>query len=157
LILLAIGFFFNCLAHVPMAAMLGLGRPDVRAKVDIAEAFVFSSASYGMIILAGIMGAAIVKAAVLGLDVIVMFFLVKRIMNVGMRSLVPVDLKYFSMTSLGFLAIGLFLDVSSAPFAVRLVSFLVLCSSFVYVFIKKFLRADELAMALSFGRPSNRS
>jgi O-antigen/teichoic acid export membrane protein len=157
LILLAIGFFFNCLAHVPLAAMLGLGRPDVRAKVDIAEAFIFSSASYGMIVLAGIMGAAIAKAAVLGLDVVVMFFLVKRIMNVGMRSLVPLDLMYFSMTSLGFLAIGLLLDLSSALLVVRLVSFLVFCSAFVFLFVKKFLTADEMAMALSFGRLSNRS
>jgi O-antigen/teichoic acid export membrane protein len=157
LVFLAIGFFFNCLAHVPMAALLGLGRPDVRAKVDIVEAFVFSTASYGMIVLAGIMGAAIVKAAVLGLDVLVMFFLVKRIMNVGMRSLVPVDLMYFSMTSLGFLAIGLFLDMSSALLVVRLVSFLALCLVFVFLFLKKFLTADEKTMALSFGRLLDRS
>jgi O-antigen/teichoic acid export membrane protein len=157
LVLLAFGFFFNCLAHVPLAAMLGLGRPDVRAKVDMAEALFFSSASFGLIVLAGIMGAAIAKAAVLGLDVVIMFFLVSRIMSVGMRSLVPIDLMYFLMMSLGFLAIGLLLELSSVLLWVRIVSFFVLCLAFVLLFLKRFISADEKAIVLSFGRFLNRS
>jgi hypothetical protein len=107
-------------------------------------------------VLAGIMGAAIVKAVVLGLDVLVMFYLVKRIMNVEMRSLVPIDLMYFSMTSLGFLAIGLLLDLSSTLFAVRIVSFVVVFSAYGFLFLKRFITADEKAIVLSYTRLLNR-
>jgi O-antigen/teichoic acid export membrane protein len=157
LVLLAVGFFFNCLAHVPLAAMLGLGRPDVRAKIDMAEAIIFSGASYAMIVLAGIAGAAIVKASVLALDVLVMFYLMKRIMDVRMRALIPHDLMYFTVTSLCFLAVGIALDLTTGLFLVRLITFCTLSAVYLLLFLKQFTTAEEKTIMLSFGRLLNRS
>jgi O-antigen/teichoic acid export membrane protein len=155
LVFLAVGFFLNCLAHVPLAAMYGLGRPDLRAKIDITEAFVFVVASYAMIVLGGITGAAATKAAALGLDVIAMFLLLERILKVGLRSLMPDHLLYFALTSFSFLGIGLVLDLSSVDLAMKLTSFLVAGVVFVYLFVTRFLTADERAMAFSVARFQN--
>jgi O-antigen/teichoic acid export membrane protein len=143
LVLLAAGFFFNCLAHVPLAAMLGLGRPDLKAKVDIAEALTFFFMSYLLISFSGITGAALAKGTLLGLDVVAMFVLAKQIMKVELHSLIPKDLMYFSLASCCLLGVGLLLDVLSTSLLVRVISFLLLAPGFVLLFLTKFLTVDE--------------
>ena len=152
LVFLSAGFFLNCLAHVPLAALLGLGRPDLKAKIDIAEAAVFVGISYLLISVLGIIGAAAGKGLILALDAAVMFMLAKQILSVKMRALIPADLMYLSFMSFGFLAIGLLLDVFSVSVAIRIVAFVAACSIFVFFFFKRVLTAEERAMALSLGR-----
>jgi O-antigen/teichoic acid export membrane protein len=143
LVLLAAGFFFNCLAHVPLAAMLGLGRPDLKAKIDIAEALTFVAVSYFLISYSGITGAALAKGTLLLLDVVAMFVLAKQIMKVSMPSLIPRDLLSFALASGGFLAFGLVLDVLSVSLFVRVISFFLISFGFVLLFVAKFLTVDE--------------
>jgi O-antigen/teichoic acid export membrane protein len=143
LVLLAAGFFFNCLAHVPLAALLGLGRPDLKAKVDIAEAFTFVALSYLFISYWGIVGAALAKTALLTLDVVVVFVLARQIMKVQLYSLIPRDMMYFSLASLCFLGVGLMLDVLSSSLMLRIVSFLLLAPGFVLLFLRKILTAED--------------
>ncbi len=143
LVLLAAGFFFNCLAHVPLAAMLGLGRPDLKAKVDVAEALTFVVASYLLISFWGITGAALAKGTLLALDVVAMFVLAKQIMKVELHSLIPKDLMYFSLASASFLGVGLLLDMFSISLLLRAITFLLVAAGFVLLFLTKFLTADE--------------
>lgn len=145
LVLLAAGFFFNCLAHVPLAAVLGLGRPDLKAKLDVAEAVIFTGLSYLLITFAGITGAAVAKGTVLALDIVVLFLLAKRIMKASLEILIPKDLLYLSAASLGFLGLGVFLDVLLAPFSIRILLFLLVGLSFVVFFLTRLLTADERA------------
>jgi O-antigen/teichoic acid export membrane protein len=149
LVLLSAGFFLNCLAHVPLAALLGLGRPDLKAKIDIMEAVVFIALSYLLITVSGIGGAAAGKGLILLLDAIAMFMFAKRILNVELESLIPKDLMYLSFMSLSFLALGLFLDLFMLSIVVRAVSFITASVLFVIIFLRGVLSAEERVMIVS--------
>jgi O-antigen/teichoic acid export membrane protein len=117
--ILSLGFFFNCLAHIPLAAVQGLGRPDLRAKLDIGEAVVFLALTVFLIQTLGINGAALAKSIVLFLDVVIMFFLARRILKVQWAMLLPRELSDFLILSIVFLLSGMALSLSDTGLAVR--------------------------------------
>ena len=120
---LSLGFFFNCLAHIPLAAVQGLGRPHWRARLDMLEAVLFLSLTVFLIRAFGINGAALSKSLVLFLDVVVMFVLVRRILNVPWSTLIPRQMLAFIVLSLVFLLAGLCLTVLDFSFPIRMLSF----------------------------------
>lgn len=121
--ILSLGFFFNCLAHIPLAAVQGLGRPDLRAKLDIAEAVVFLVLTVFLIQTLGINGAALSKSIVLFLDVVIMFFLARRILKVHWAMLLPRELSNLLILSIVFLSTGMALSLSDSGLGVRIAVF----------------------------------
>ncbi len=55
--ILAIGVFLGGLAHLPLALLYGAGRPDVPAKIHVAEVLVHIPLTYALIKMWGITGA----------------------------------------------------------------------------------------------------
>jgi O-antigen/teichoic acid export membrane protein len=60
--LLAVGVFFSCLAFAPAALIDAIGRPEATARFVLAQAVVFLPLSAGMLLVAGIEGAAVAWA-----------------------------------------------------------------------------------------------
>lgn len=76
--ILALGFFLNGFAYVPFAAVQGLGRPDLKAKLDLGEVPLFGLLCLLLIPGWGIVGAAIAKLAISLVDLAGLVWLVRR-------------------------------------------------------------------------------
>ena len=75
---LAVGVFINSLAHIPFALVQGVGRPDLTAKLHLAELPFYLFAVWWMIQAYGIGGAAIAWVARVTLDSLVLFAMAMR-------------------------------------------------------------------------------
>jgi O-antigen/teichoic acid export membrane protein len=71
--LLAVGFLLNCLANVPYNSVQALGRPDLKAILDLAALPVYAGTCWILIRTMGIDGAALAKLIVTLIDVIFLF------------------------------------------------------------------------------------
>jgi O-antigen/teichoic acid export membrane protein len=60
--LLGVGIFFSCTAYAPGALLDAIGRPDVTARLSLAQAALFLPLSAGMLLWQGIEGAALAWA-----------------------------------------------------------------------------------------------
>ena len=72
---LALGVFFNSIAHVPFALIQGMGRPDLTAKLHVIELPFYLLASVWLISEWGILGAAIAWSARVVLDSLLLLWL----------------------------------------------------------------------------------
>ncbi len=105
LMVLAVSFFFNALAYVPLAALQGMGRPDVKAWLDIVAALLFGALCWFGITWFGITGAAWAKLAVTLLDTVVLLIFALRLLGVpggiflsdGMGSLLALSCAMFAL------------------------------------------------------------
>jgi O-antigen/teichoic acid export membrane protein len=77
--LLAVSFFFNGLAHLALAGVLGLGRPDLKAKLDVVEVPFYLASAALLIGWLGITGAAAAKLLVTLLDTAMLFVFARRL------------------------------------------------------------------------------
>ncbi|MDH7514643.1 MAG: flippase [Bacteroidota bacterium] len=87
--ILMLAFFFNALSHVPYVVVNGMGRPDVKAKLDLALAVFTVGCGWLMIRTVGISGAAAVRAAATAADFLVLFFFARRLMRARFAALAP--------------------------------------------------------------------
>ena len=71
--ILTAGVFFNALAYVPFTAVQGLGRPDLKAKLDFVLVPLFLVLGILMVRSWGLAGAALAKLVVTLLDLILLF------------------------------------------------------------------------------------
>jgi O-antigen/teichoic acid export membrane protein len=78
---LAIGVFLNCVGQIPFAALQGIGRPDLTAKLHLFELPVYLAVFVWMVGVAGIQGAAIAWVLRVAFDTAALFWLA--------RSLIP--------------------------------------------------------------------
>lgn len=140
---LSLGFFFNCLAHIPLAAVQGLGRPDLRARLDIAEAVLFLVLTVVLIRSFGINGAAFSKSIILFMDVVVMFFMVRNILNVRWGVLLPRRLTDFLILNIAFLLTGFALSLMGSAIEIRAALFLVGVAGLLMFFWNRTLSGDE--------------
>ncbi|MDH5299031.1 MAG: flippase, partial [Desulfobulbaceae bacterium] len=76
---LAVGVLVNCLAHVPFVLLQGAGRPDLVAKMHVAELFVYLPALWLLLPVFGIKGAAMAWAGRVLLDAIILFVMACRL------------------------------------------------------------------------------
>jgi O-antigen/teichoic acid export membrane protein len=76
---LTVGVFINGLAHIPFALIQGIGRPDLTAKLHIAELLLYLPLVWFLIGAYGIVGAAIAWTARMGIDAIVLFIIARHI------------------------------------------------------------------------------
>lgn len=80
---LAVGTFLNAAAFVPYALLQGAGRPDLTAKLHMAELPFYLLALWWLIRNLGITGAAIAWTLRVGVDMLILFFLSSRMLPGG--------------------------------------------------------------------------
>lgn len=78
--LLAVGVLFNGIAYIPFTFLQGIGRPDITAKVNLAELPFYFLGMWFAIKYAGIDGAALVWLLRMGIDALVLFIFSNKIM-----------------------------------------------------------------------------
>lgn len=76
--LLAVAFFLNALAYVPLTAVQGLGRPDLKVKLDLVKIPVFVGLCLVLIPRGGVAGAALAKLVITVVDSTALFWLAAR-------------------------------------------------------------------------------
>jgi O-antigen/teichoic acid export membrane protein len=150
LMILAVAFFVNALAYVPLAAVQGMGRPDMKAKLDFAAAPLFAVLCWLGIMVMGIDGAAWAKLVVSMLDTVCLFIFAALILGLpayktfscGMTPAVVSSVvsiaSVFAATSLG------------AALSVRTLVFIVMLVAFGIVFWKKAVDDSDKAMMNAF-------
>ncbi len=79
--LLAIGVFINSLAHVPFALVQGAGRPDLTAKLHLAELPFYLLVLWALIKGFGLEGAALAWVLRVSLDTGLLFYLARRTLS----------------------------------------------------------------------------
>lgn len=86
--ILAVAFSLNALAYIPFSAVQGLGRPDLKAKLDLVEVPLFVVLAWILIPRYGVEGAALAKLGVTIFDTVGLFWAALRL---GAFSPLPVS------------------------------------------------------------------
>lgn len=135
---LAAGVLFNSLANIPFTFLEGIGRPDVTAKIQLAELPIYIFFMWIAIQKLGINGAAIVWFLRILIDTLLMFFFAKR----NLFSKIKINSNSESLVFILFTASLLLTLLFNNLFAKLFVVLLIL-SVFILVFLKLFLEEDE--------------
>lgn len=77
--LLAICFFLNAFAYIPYTSVQALGRPDLKAILDVVQVPLFGVLAWWLISRMGIDGAAWAKLAVTLVDTVCLFWIARRL------------------------------------------------------------------------------
>ena len=77
--LLAVGIFIYSLAHIPFALVQGAGRPDLTAKLHLAEIPFYVVAAWWLITHYGVTGAAIAWVTRIAADAVALFWMAERV------------------------------------------------------------------------------
>jgi O-antigen/teichoic acid export membrane protein len=83
--LLAVAYFINILAYIPFTSVQALGRPDLKAFLDMAEVPLFALLSWVLLVKMGIEGAALAKLIVSIVDSIGLFWFARRLGAFSLR------------------------------------------------------------------------
>ncbi len=79
--ILAFGVFLNAAAHVPSGFITALGRPDIKAKLHVAELVLHIPLAWFLITRFGLPGAAMAWTARVGLDAGLLFIASRRVLR----------------------------------------------------------------------------
>ncbi|MEW6675152.1 MAG: flippase [Nitrospirota bacterium] len=85
--ILTITFFLNSFAYVPFIAIQGVGRPDLKAKLDLVQLPIFVALCWWLIPELGLIGAALAKLWVTTFDVLCLFWMAKSMLGLPTREL----------------------------------------------------------------------
>jgi O-antigen/teichoic acid export membrane protein len=145
--ILAAAFFFNAFAYIPLTAVQGLGRPELKAKLDLVQAPLFVGLCWVLIKQLGIAGAAFAKLAVCAVDVIFILWFTKLILGANRRELFPKSIRVIGLASGFFLLAGFPLAMDERWLGWRIGLFLVLGFFYFLLFWKIAMPAsDRLAL-----------
>jgi O-antigen/teichoic acid export membrane protein len=125
---LAVGIFFNCLAHVPLTLIQSAGRPEITAKLLIVEFPFYWAAVWLMTVHFGITGAAMAWTARAVLELGLLLFFASRLLPQAPAFLTRLTLA--SVAGLVLFSAGCLLhgDLAKAVFlAVTLAAFALTC------------------------------
>jgi len=147
--ILALSFFLNGFAYVPFTAIQGLGRPDLKAKLDLVLTPIFIGLAWGFISKMGINGAALAKFVITVIDVICLFWLSQKLMGFSMRALLSETLGRGLLVSLFFVSVTFALTMASKSFGCDIFS-LILCTS-IYVIAFWKIGLDEKDRTALYG------
>jgi O-antigen/teichoic acid export membrane protein len=86
--ILAIGVLVNCIAWVPYSLIQALNRPDVTAKIHLAELPVHLVLAWILVGALGVFGAALAWSLRVSLDAVLLFWTAQRMFPVSMRSVI---------------------------------------------------------------------
>lgn len=116
--LLAVAFFLNAFSQIALAGIHGLGRPDLKAKLDMAEVPLFIALSFLLIPRFGIAGAAAAKLLVTVVDTALLFAFARHL---GHRPMIAWShLRHHPATASGvILLLAIVGFAAAAPVAVR--------------------------------------
>lgn len=131
--ILTAAFFFNAFAFVPLVAIQGLGRPDLKAKLDLVLTPIFIVLLYFSIRIFGLNGAALAKFIVATLDTICLFWFAEVVAGLSIRRLFSGALGRGILISFIF-TFFIFLFVVTYKFFVLKLSFFLLCT-IIYIFL----------------------
>jgi O-antigen/teichoic acid export membrane protein len=86
--IVAILFFFNCFAYIPYTSVQALGRPELKAILDLVALPIYAAGCWWLMRLIGLSGAALAKLLVTILDCSVLYFFAWRMKAFQVRDLV---------------------------------------------------------------------
>lgn len=110
--ILVIGVFFNSLAHIPYALLQASGRPDITAKVHMAELPCYAALLYWSIKSQGIEGAAVAWTCRLCAEAAILFFFSELIVKCPLTPRLTTSIVASSVTLItAFLMPTLFLKM----------------------------------------------
>jgi O-antigen/teichoic acid export membrane protein len=144
---LTLAFLFNAFAYIPYTAVQGLGRPDLKAGLDAAEAVVCIAAVVLLIPVYGIAGAALSRILVSVIDLIALTWFAKRILGSSVRGLFPDGLPALMLMAFAFPLIALFVPASLPA---RIFSYVVLEGILLLSYLKFFYGQDADVIASVF-------
>ncbi len=143
-VILACKFGLQSFAYVPLAVVHGLGRPDLKAKLDLVEAPVFVGLCLWLLPAMGLNGAALAKLMLTVLDTVALFFLANRTAQVRFRELCDPWLARGLALSLGAAGAIVLGDLTGAVWVkagVSLAALGVFCPAFVMLALETGERA----------------
>jgi O-antigen/teichoic acid export membrane protein len=118
--LLALSFFLNAFAHIALAGVQGLGRPDMKAKLDLVEVPAFLALGVLLIPPFGIAGAAGAKLLVTMLDVAALFAFAGRLRGRPLIRVPAIRRQPLAAAASALLLLGLAM-AATGPLAARTV------------------------------------
>jgi O-antigen/teichoic acid export membrane protein len=102
--ILVVAFYLNAFSQIPFVALQGLGRPDLKAKLDLVQVPLFLALLILLIPRWGIVGAAAAKLIVTVVDVVGLFLLVGLAHRTPAAGRYPPPLRRAAGLSLAFIA-----------------------------------------------------
>lgn len=100
----ALGVLINCLAHVPLTLIQGVGQPRITALIHSIELPLFLLALWGLILHYGVLGAALAWLLRMSVDALLMFILCNYLQGWSQKALV--SRRFFGYALLVTLAFG---------------------------------------------------
>jgi len=135
---LAAGVLFNSIAYIPFTFLEGIGRPDITAKIQLAELPVYLFLMWIVIQKAGINGAALIWFLRMIVDALLLFFFAKKKLMVNLEiKFKPEHLLFIILIAVPFL---IFLIEGTMLKMIFLLSFL---SLFLFLTWRYLLADDE--------------
>jgi O-antigen/teichoic acid export membrane protein len=128
--ILVLAFYLNAFAQIALAALHGLGRPDLKAKLDLVQVPIFLVLLVLFIPRWGIAGAAAAKLAVTALDVAGLFLFVGLVHRTTPARRFPPPLRRAAGLSMAFGACAMALPLLPVPAAPAMLVFLALAVLF---------------------------
>lgn len=88
--ILSVGVFINCFAHIPYCFIQGLGRPDVTARLFVAEVLPYAGFIWLMVHHGGIVGAATAWSIRAAIEVLLLLLIAWRLYSLSPYSILGV-------------------------------------------------------------------
>lgn len=150
--ILGAAFFLNAFAYVPFTSVHALGRPDLKAILDLAVLPVFAGSAWLLMLKFGIAGAAAAKTLVTAVDFAVLFWFASRLNAFSPRDCLSGPLARAAALSAALVAGVWAAGAAPLPRPVSIAG-ATLCL-FVYGLAcwLKVLTVDERALLRNFGR-----
>jgi O-antigen/teichoic acid export membrane protein len=97
--ILAVGVLFNAAAHVPFVYVQALGRPDVTARIHLAELVVHVPLTWALVSHLGIAGAALAWTIRVTVDAVVVLAAAVRLLGLPLRRVVAARTVYLGLAA----------------------------------------------------------
>ena len=148
--ILVVAFFGNAFAYIPYAAIQGLGRPDLRAKLSFVELPLFAMSCFLLIPGLGLAGAALAKLAVTIVDIYGLFWIAQRMSGLQGRELFFERGGQAIILSGFFVLAALLLKSFLKLLALDLLGLIVFTSVYWFLFLKRVMDEKDRAVLQSF-------
>lgn len=132
--ILALSFFLNAFAFIPYTSVQALGRPELKAILDILALPTYALYCWWFMHHLGINGAALAKLVSTVLDTGFLFVFAWRMKSFSLRDCTSGPLFRALLTSFGLLVIVFVIQLVHAPLLLSGLLLLVCCAIYAYVF-----------------------
>ena len=136
--LLAIGVLFNSMAYIPFSYLQGVGRPDITAKIQLAELPFYVVFMWFAIDEFGIKGAALVWTLRIIVDSFLLFWFERKVSSIRIR--ITFTFKHWFLVIIVIISL---LPLFISSLYIRLFIVIIILLVFAQIFWKYFLDIDE--------------